>query len=95
MKTTRALLVLAALALLCPPAPRVSAFGYTYKIYCVEGIVSVEHKTREALARQSRGTVCELARTGFTSLTKARLAAKRFGGIGAPCRCSAASRAKS
>lgn len=96
MRTARALLLAAALATICLSAGHTSLAGYTYKIYCVGGIVRVEHASLEELKGKADGPVCELARTGFTSLTTARKAARRFGGIGAPCRCvSAKARAAS
>jgi hypothetical protein len=58
-----------------------------FKIYCVEGTVRVESLTEEELRKVCEGPICDLARTEFVSLSLARRAAKRFGGVGAPCRC--------
>jgi hypothetical protein len=58
-----------------------------FKIYCVEGTVRVESMTEDELREVCKGPICDLARTEFVSLSVARKAAKRFGGVGAPCRC--------
>ncbi|HEX7176768.1 MAG TPA: hypothetical protein VF240_16000 [Pyrinomonadaceae bacterium] len=95
MKTGRTLLLLAALAAAHYPAPVVAQQPQVrrYKIYCVEGAVRVEKLTMDELREEFKGPVCELARTGFESMSVARRAAKRFGGVGAPCRCAEARKA--
>lgn len=102
MKTARTLFILAALAPLClagaaakttTQPPRQTAVAQEpaptrkFKIYCVEGSVRVESLTEDELRKECEGPVCALARTEFVSLSLARRAAKRFGGVGAPCRC--------
>jgi len=89
MKTARTLFILAALAPLCLGAAGAQEKAPTrkFKIYCVEGTVRVESLTEEELHKECEGPICDLARTEFISLSIARRAAKRFGGVGAPCRC--------
>ena len=103
MKTARILFILAALAPLClvgadakatTPRPAQKAGAQEqqeparkFKIYCVEDTVRVESLTEEELRKECEGPICDLARTEFVSLSTARKAAKRFGGVGAPCRC--------
>jgi hypothetical protein len=77
-----------------PPRPQQTAVAQEqqqaarkFKIYCVEGTVRVESLTEEELREVCKGPICDLARTEFISLSLARRAAKRFGGVGAPCRC--------
>jgi hypothetical protein len=94
MKTVHALLLPAVLVALCLSSTNTNAGGYRYRIYCIEGVVRVEHATLEELAEEAEGSVCLLARTTF-NLSTARLAAKRFGGVGAPCRCAKTSPKKS
>lgn len=103
MKTARTIFILAALAApgfgdaaaakTPPPRPQQAAGAQEpaptrkFKIYCVEGTVRVESLTEEELYKVCEGPICDLARTEFVSLSLARRAAKRFGGVGAPCRC--------
>jgi hypothetical protein len=105
MKTARTLFILTALAALClgdaaaaktPQArPQQTAGAQEpaqtrkFKIYCVEGTVRVESLTEEELRKECEGPICDLARTEFISLSLARRAAKRFGGVGSPCSCVA------
>lgn len=59
-----------------------------YKIFCVNGVVQVENSTADEIIDKRKAKVCELTRTEFMSLSRARKGAKRFGGAGAPCPCS-------
>jgi hypothetical protein len=59
-----------------------------YKIYCVAKVIEIESKSLNELQENSKsGPVCELSQEEFTSLYKAREAAKEFGGAGEPCEC--------
>lgn len=58
-----------------------------YKIYCVEGRIEIDSHTLEEM-KSSRGrNVCKLTEAEYDTLSDARTSAKRFGGVGAPCRC--------
>lgn len=58
-----------------------------YKIYCAEEVVEVSTLAEEQIREQRKGAVCRLLPDEFENLSDAREAAKRFGGIGAPCSC--------
>jgi hypothetical protein len=59
-----------------------------YKVYCVNGRIEIDSHSLDEM-RSSRGAnVCLLVEAEYESLSDARTSAKRFGGVGAPCRCS-------
>jgi hypothetical protein len=103
MKSIRQLFFLAALCGLCFHATDAASArpvfrGFVqgkqkaarkYKIYCIGGVVQIENLTADEIERDRKVKPCELARTEFDNLSLARKAAKRFGGAGAPCRCTA------
>ncbi|MCA1643642.1 MAG: hypothetical protein LC785_17245 [Acidobacteria bacterium] len=87
MKLIRTAILLSALAPLCIGAmPR----GFQFKIYCVDNKVRVESTKFEGKRDASESPICELSSINFPSFAVARRAAKRFGGGGAPCRCTKA-----
>ncbi len=58
-----------------------------YKVYCVNGRIEIDSHSLDEI-RSSRGAnVCLLVAAEYESLSDARASAKRFGGVGAPCRC--------
>lgn len=58
-----------------------------YSVYCVNGRVEVDSHSLEEM-KSSRGkNVCKLTEAEYGTLSDARASAKRFGGVGAPCRC--------
>lgn len=58
-----------------------------YKIYCAEETVEVSTSTDEQMREERKGKVCRLLPDEFENMYDARAAAKRFGGVGAPCSC--------
>lgn len=58
-----------------------------YKIFCIDGEIEIETSTPEELHKERQVRVCQLSKYEYDSLADARNAAKRFGGVGAPCRC--------
>jgi hypothetical protein len=58
-----------------------------YKVFCVNGQIEIDTSTLAEM-KSSRGqNVCQLTQEEYATLSEARTAAKRFGGVGAPCRC--------
>jgi len=56
-----------------------------YRIFCVNGKIEIDTRDINEMKAARGDQVCEL--DSFGSLTEARIASKRRGGVGAPCAC--------
>jgi hypothetical protein len=63
------------------------AQGAKYKIYCVNGRIEIDSHTLGDMKSSRGSNVCALSPDEYDTLSDARTSARRFGGVGAPCRC--------